>query len=153
MTNKDNFLKKFEKLDEELNNMNSEELYTDDLIEVLEDPHFSKFSNKEIHLLTNFTITEFDQIFFMLGNEFALLRSTKGKKPALSDKDLLLLLLSYLKCYDNYNKIALNFSISTSTAKNYISKMIKEFSTKLKEKFIFFIKKEMHSELNIGFRM
>ena len=152
MTQKnDRMLEKMKELDVELINLGSDELLSSDLPDKCQDSIFSSYNTSEIHILTNFSIIQFNELFRLLETQFSRMRNTRGKKSKLSDKDMLLMFLYYLKSYVNFNKLAMDYKISTSTAKKLIQKMIKNFRDILVNKFISWIPKEEQNKNLLNF--
>lgn len=146
MSNNKRLLESMRQQQEELDDLPSLELLTDDLFEEDKDVNVISYSDDELMILTNFDGEQIDTIFFILAEEFAKMRSNRGRKAALSDKDMLLLLLVFLKGYQSYNKLAIDFKISVVAVKNNISKMIVKFHEILTATFIKSINKQKQDE-------
>ena len=92
--------------------------------EVSENQIFSQMTNRPeaFFSLTGYHIQEFEQLFSIV--ESALSISSRGRKTPMSKRDILFLVLYYLRRYPRYEEASAMLSIRVSTFQNMIQKNI-----------------------------
>ena len=112
----------------------------DDIIET--DVLYKHFTDKResFFALTGFTIDEFDKLWPHV--EQKLSSPGKGRKSKISPKDILIIILHYLRRYPRVEEQASIFSLKPSTLQNIISKYLPLMAQALKHDFIDVIAEE-----------
>lgn len=95
--------------------------------------HFQQHS-ENFFAFTGFTPDEFERIWAHVEKEFTT--SKKGRKQKISPKDILLILLNYIRRYPRIEEQCAIFSLKPSTLENILSKYIPLMAQALKQDFI-----------------
>ena len=112
---------------------------------IIDDPR----RNHIIYGLTGFTFAQFMQLYAIVHT--VLEPHGRGRRSKVGPKDLLFLLLYYLKSYDKFESIAAQFRFTTSTTERLINNAIGSCFETFRNRFIQFLPKERQTELGLGF--
>lgn len=136
------YLQKLKEMDDELNN--NHEIHLDSSVpeELIENPITSGIPVELFKTATNFTRDEFEVLFSYFDVEIAKLTNSRGPKTKLSGMDRFFLLITYLKSYPSFTRLALDFGFSASYIQKVIETMILNLSKKFSDLFIIFLSKE-----------
>lgn len=110
---------------------------------------FDELNTSEIKVMTNFSKDSVLELFANVDAEIAASKPVKGPKCKLTDLDIFLLLLTYLKTYPSYSTIAKPFKITATTAQKVLERTICAVTHKLMDTFVKFIKREEQCRLGI----
>lgn len=95
--------------------------------------HF-QHNSENLFAFTGFTQDEFEKIWDHVAEEF--MTSKKGRKQKISPKDILLILLNYIRRYPRIEEQCAIFSLKPSTLENIIAKYIPLMAKALKQDLI-----------------
>jgi len=119
-----------------------ESLGTEEPKEIQRDVLYEHFKSNQssFYSLTGFQITEFEKLWIHV--EKAFTAPARGRKPKISAKDIIILLLHYLRRYPRVEQIAAIFSLKSSTVQAIITKYIPILAEIMKRNFIDAVAKE-----------
>ena len=103
-------------------------------------PHFIDHPD-DFFSMTGFTQQEFDQLFFT--SEEALTQPRRGKKTQVSPRDIMFLLLNYLRRYPKIEEMAAVFNIKAPSLDKIIHRAIHDVAPLWKKKYIKIPAKQM----------
>lgn len=121
-------------------------LIDDDIIKAIEDAEPKSHLPEEkiipslendqqvMHTLTGLTFDEFDHLYSLTFSKLEL--RSRGKQPKLHPRDVLFILINYLKTYPRYEEGAVAFGLKVSTYQKIIQKSIINLSDFLSQKLI-----------------
>lgn len=89
---------------------------------------------KDFYILTGFRLTEFNSLWPHCLEQFSV--STRGRKSKVSPRDILIILLHYIKRYPRIEEMSVVFHLKTSTLQTLISKYIPILAKVMKNDFI-----------------
>ena len=88
----------------------------------------------EFYIITGFNMDEFNNMFTHVEEKFTA--PGRGRKPKASPRDILIILLHYLKRYPRIEELSVVFSMKPSTLQTIIAKYIPIMSEVMKKDFI-----------------
>lgn len=113
-----------------------EQLGAEEPEEISPDVLYDHFQSKpsSFYALTGFQLKEFDMLWDHLASVFTV--QTKGRKPKISPRDIVIIVLHYLRRYPRIEEMAAIFSLNPSTLQSIIDKYIPKFAAVMKRDFI-----------------
>ena len=88
----------------------------------------------DFYTLTGFSVGEFDKLYEHVSEKFTI--NGRGRKSSISKRDILFILLHYLRRYTRIEEASAIFGIKTTTLENIIQKYIPLLAEVLKHDFI-----------------